>query len=562
MKKLFALAMALCLLLTAIPALALDQHEPTFYEDQMKLLVDNLQTWYEEKYGEGNLVKPFDETVTVHIVNYYTATLETNMATWKEWWGETLENNRYVDACKRALNIEIVYDWMKIDSDYDAQLRLEITANKIPDMFLVRKQDDLMQLAEAEVIMPVDEVIEKYFTTHQKGVINSDGGKMLEKATYDGKAYGIPRSISDTDTFSYLWLRKDWMEKLNLKAPKTFEDLKNIMKAFKEANLDGADKMYGLLMDKSLYYATRGIFAGFKAYPEFWVNDNETLVWGGTQETVKDALRWLHELYVEGYIDPEFITQTNSDASAVILNGQAGILYGGHWQNGTFQKMWDKDHTVDSMSVELPSADGTPVHQYLNTNQRGWLAINANYEHPEVAGMIAALCDFTFISGITNGTWWFSNDGAQNLEPFQASVSSWDNYNTYLNLLERFKTGDDSVLVAKGITYWSNLTTGTEASQWNWAHMFGDGPDTPMVVLGNAINDNRINYDAFLGAQSELMQDRWSTIKDEQLKMFIKIIIGEEDVDKGFASWLKTFDAMGGTQITEEVNDWYQNSKK
>lgn len=352
------------------------------------------------------------------------------------------------------------------------------------------------------------------------------------------------------------------MEKLNLEAPKTFEDLKNIMKAFKEANLDGADKMYGLLMDKSLYYATRGIFAGFKAYPEFWVNDNETLVWGGTQETVKDALRWLHELYVEGYIDPEFITQTNSDASAVILNGQAGILYGGHWQNGTFQKMWDKNHTVDSMSVELPSADGTPVHQYLNTNQRGWLAINANYEHPEVAGMIAALCDFTFISGITNGTWWFSNDGAQNLEPFQASVSSWDNYNTYLNLLERFKTGDDSVLVAKGITYWSNLTTGTEASQWNWAHMFGDGPDTPMVVLGNAINDNRIDYDAFLGAQSELMQDRWSTIKDEQLKMFIKIIIGEEDVDKGFASWLKTFDAMGGTQITEEVNDWYQNSKK
>ena len=53
MKKLFALAMALCLLLTAIPALALDQHEPTFYEDQMKLLVDNLQTWYEENTAKA-----------------------------------------------------------------------------------------------------------------------------------------------------------------------------------------------------------------------------------------------------------------------------------------------------------------------------------------------------------------------------------------------------------------------------------------------------------------------------------------------------------------------------
>ena len=119
MKKLVTLVMILCLMLTAIPSLAVDEHPPEYYEEQVQLLVDNLQSWYEENYGEGHLVEPFEEPVTVRVVNYYSATLETNMATWNDWWGETLENNRFSDAIKRALNIDVEYMWLKDGSDYD-----------------------------------------------------------------------------------------------------------------------------------------------------------------------------------------------------------------------------------------------------------------------------------------------------------------------------------------------------------------------------------------------------------------------------------------------------------
>ena len=197
---------------------------------------------------------------------------------------------------------------------------------------------------------------------------------------------------------------------------------------------------------------------------------------------------------------------------------------------------------------------------YTLPYKRGWIVINKNYEHPEVAAKIRALCTFVAQGGICDGTWWFSNDSAQNLEPFQASVSSWDNYNTYLNLLECYDAGGDtSVLRAKAVTYWNNLTTGN--SIWNWEHMFGNGPYTPMVVLRDAIENDRIRYDGFLGAQNEFMQDRWTTIKDEQLTAFTKIIIGEVGVDEGFDNWLKTFDSMGGTQITNDVNEWYTQSQ-
>ena len=563
MKRILTLALALCLSLILVTALAVDQHDKDFFDTQVQLLADNLQKFYEENYGEGELVAPYDEPVEVTIVNYYNTNLETNMATWTDWWGETLENNRYVAAAEKALNIKIKYLWLKNDADkgYEKQLRLAITAGEIPDMFIVTNQNDLVQLAESGLIMPVDDVVYKYFTTWDKQIQSSDGGKLYEMAMYDGQCYGIPCNISDTDTFSYIWLRKDWMDKLNLEAPKTMDDLRNIMLAFKEAKLGGSENTYGMVIDKDLYYSTRGLFAGYGAYPEFWVEDESgNLVWGGTQENVKKALSFLNGLYNDGLLDKEFITQSNTDAKALMFNSQAGILYAGHWLAHDLQKLHDNDPESEWICVALPSETGAPVEQYLTPVKRGWIVINESYEHPEVAAKIRALCTFAAQGGICDGTWWFSNDQAQALEPFQASVSSWDNYNTYLNLLECYdKGGDTSVLRAKAITYWNNLTSG--ASIWAWEHMFGNGEYTPMVVLRDAIENERIHYDGYLGAQNEFMQDRWSVIKDEQLTAFTKIIIGEVGVEEGFADWLKTFDSMGGTQITRDVNEWYAQSK-
>ncbi len=507
MKRFLSLALALILCLTAATALAVDEHDKDYFDTQVQLLADNLQKFFEENYGEGDLVAPYDEPVEVTIVNYYNTALETNMSTWNQWWGETLENNRYVVAAEKALNIKIKYMWLKNDADngYVNQLRYAITAGEIPDMFVVNNQNDLMQLAESELIIPVDEVVDKYFTTWDKEIQNSDGGMLYEMAKYDGQCYGIPCNISDTDTFSYIWLRKDWMEQLNLETPKTMEDLKNIMLKFQEAKLGGNDNTYGMIIDKDLYYSTRGLFAGFGAYPEFWVEGEDgSLVWGGTQENVKQALSYLNELYTAGLLDKEFITQSGTDAKALMLNSQVGVIYAGHWLAHDLQKLNENDPDSDWICVPLPSQTGDPVTQYLTPNKRGWIVINKDYEHPEVAAKIRALCTFAAQGGICDGTWWFSNDQAQVLQPFQASVSSWDNYNTYMNLLECYDNGGDtSVLRGKAVTYWNNLHAGS--SIWAWEHMFGDGANTPMVILRDAIENDRIRYDGFLGAQNEFI---------------------------------------------------------
>ena len=66
MKRILTLALALCLSLILVTALAVDQHDKDYFDTQVQLLADNLQKFYEENYGEGDLVAPYDLSL-IHI---------------------------------------------------------------------------------------------------------------------------------------------------------------------------------------------------------------------------------------------------------------------------------------------------------------------------------------------------------------------------------------------------------------------------------------------------------------------------------------------------------------
>ena len=51
-----------------------------------------------------------------------------------------------------------------------------------------------------------------------------------------------------------------------------------------------------------------------------------------------------------------------------------------------------------------------------------------------------------------------------------------------------------------------------------------------------------------------------STLKDLQDEVFTKIILNEAEVDE-FDKFLSDFNALGGKDITEEVNEWYASVK-
>ena len=530
------------------------------YKEKLSYLEQNIGPYFAGS-GETEKITKYDEPISVSVTNWETPTMESAMTKFGTMYGESFDANRWTDAMKRVFNIDVNYKWWSPDADYNSKLRLDMTANDLPDIFIVRQQNDLIQLAESGAIWDLTDSIDTWGLEIDKEAWESDGGALMEMASVDGRIYGLPSSVSATDNFSYLWLRSDWLSKLNLEIPTTMDELADIIDAFVSADMDenGANDSVGLVLDKTLFYPTKGLFSAFAAYPEVWVESGDGLQWGATTESNKEALTFLANQYAKGNLDKEFITKSNTDALENVLNGKSGVVYGGHWLGHTLGDLHELDANADWISIPLPTGTGEDVHSPLNPTSHGWLVVNSNFDHPEIAFKMRGLHTYT-LKDQNADWWWYEENVTWNFSPVRANVSAFDNLFTYHNLLEAYKNNNDtSVLKAKAVPYWANLHG---ELQWEWELMFGPDENTAMSVLNESYEKDKLFYNAFLGSQSSFMQERWSTIRDEQLIAFTKIIIGEVSVEEGFNTWLQTFNNLGGDKITSEVNEWYKASQK
>jgi putative aldouronate transport system substrate-binding protein len=386
-------------------------------------------------------------------------------------------------------------------------------------------------------------------------------------ATFDGKLYGLPQTWPATDPLSYLWIRADWLKALNLQPPKTMDDLTKIIEAFVNADFDknGVKDTVGIACGKIVIYLNRGIFTGFGAYPDFWVEKNGALVWGGVDENNKKALAFMNDLYKRGYVDKEFVSYTDTDMLEAFINGKCGVFYSPHWYISNTIVLSTIDPNADLWAVPLPTADGKAARSPLNPANVGYTVVNSKFSNPEIALKMFNL--FVFCLEGRDGTWWCFNPpaggtNANDMSSFARIVSPWLNYDAYESLRKSYEAGwDRSLINAAADLYWGPMQN--PETKWGWDRLSSpELPNPAFKRLKEIVDAKSYFYDAFTGMPSTYMQDRWQTIQDEQLVAFTKIITGDLDVNAGFDAWVRTFNSMGGERITREVNDWYKSQRR
>ena len=147
----------------------------------------------------------------------------------------------------------------------------------------------------------------------------------------------VPYADASVESTHYLWIRQDWLDKLQLEPPKTMQDLQNIAEAFTTRDPDGngKDDTYAMAVTKDLYsgaMGTEGFFAGYHSYPNMWVKtDDGTLAWGSVLPETKDALKALADMYAAGELDPEFGIKDGAKVAETIAAGKVGIDFGEQW---------------------------------------------------------------------------------------------------------------------------------------------------------------------------------------------------------------------------------------
>ena len=99
----------------------------------------------------------------------------------------------------------------------------------VPDLVITYDKGTFSKYATQGGLTEVTDLLKQYGPNVTKLL----GPEILSVGQYKGKQYAIPAKRAETGKYAS-FIRQDWLDKLNLQAPKTTDELYNVLKAFKE----------------------------------------------------------------------------------------------------------------------------------------------------------------------------------------------------------------------------------------------------------------------------------------------------------------------------------------
>ena len=211
--------------------------------------------------------------------------------------------------------------------------------------------------------------------------------------TDSGKMYGF-WSFWDNMEGGYadqgLSIRKDFLDKVGMDVPTTYDEWETVLTAFKDK----------LGIEAPFYTSKYGIdhgefMAGFGIAPRFYQVDGK-VKFGPMEDAYKDYLTLLHDWYNKGLLDPDFATRKSTGVAAdndMMLNDKVGSLI--DWgtrmtdayisRGATNPDFWTVAAPQPKLSADAPDPAWREVDNNYRDIQAVCLMVNANSEHLEAA---------------------------------------------------------------------------------------------------------------------------------------------------------------------------------
>lgn len=247
-----------------------------------------------------------------------------------------------VTEAEKMFNVDFDFEIIPI-ADYSTKVSLALnTQTNAPDVILYQStKGENASLALNGAIVPISDYSEwtPNFNARVKEFGLEDAIEELKLA--DGKLYYLPALFDKPFYDGGLILREDFLEAKGLPAPKTFDDLYNILKAYKEEYPDsypltilaGPRVLYRMTMPSFGISLGKNGSSGTNTLS--WDYEKKEYFPGAISEQFRDYVRFFAKLYREGLLDPEMADPIDGDIwSQKMATGKAMATYAYYDQIG------------------------------------------------------------------------------------------------------------------------------------------------------------------------------------------------------------------------------------
>ncbi len=514
----------------------------------------------------------YPETVTVHMGGKMNPNAKIPE-------GMSFDDNSYTRLLKEDLNIEIVYDWVASMSDFDEKTSLCIGSNTVPEIMNVTAAQ-YRALLKYDMIQPLDQYFDDYASDALKSYVDSGGDELMDCITNEnGEIMAIPAPNLTAGGINEMWIRQDWLDKLDLEAPRTWDELAEVAEAFVNQDPDGngEDDTIGILGPGNAdhmnavggnQFGLDPLFSCYQSYPQYWLEGEDGKVeYGSVRPETKSALENISKLYTDGLIDPEMLVR--SDSKEPLLAGKVGIFFGPWWCAYTFADT-TLSGAADWRAYFTPLSEDGKYYTHMAEPTTQYVVASKDCRNPEAAFKIINYLIANEQSWVEEGVS-STEMGTADFYPLYNTYDNADEIKTSYEVLTKYLAGETTIDEVDFSTHKllkSDMEAVTELKKepyddfslenWNLESELAKGnlPRLVAIMVGDAplVNEEYVPVYNMYNGQTETMEAKWANLKKMEEETFAKIIMGKADISE-FDTFVKNWKSQGGDQILKEINE-------
>lgn len=473
-------------------------------------------------------------------------------------------NNPWIDAYNDELGIVITPEWDAGRAN-TISLSEQLAAGVVPDLMPALGRLEFEFIFRLGLAADLTDLLDQYASDLTKDILNSDDGYSLQSSTIDGNIYALPHVYGNTDNIPLMWIRTDWLEKLNLNVPRTAEELVEVLDAF--VNLDpnetGQNDTYGLIGTGSLW-EFGALFNIFGAQPFWsWYYDDDNRLRYSTVSFVpqmKTALTYMQRLYRQGLIYPEFGLLPVDRYYKMFADGKAGVAFEyKYFPTHIINNTPDNLVTAEWQAFTLPvgKASGQPTRPFSYHGPAAYNVVSTRCESPEAAiKMLNLYVDKVYSEERDKYYDLFVKTpegvAVQDMAIIQTYIAN--DLTEYERVALALQNNDPTGLKRAEMEKYNQCKLYLAGDLTQWAEYQYYRPDNATVTaIKYYVNEVTPFFSDYYGDEPISARQYFPMLNNLWLDTCTRIIMGSDDVST-YDNFVRDWYALGGAEAEEEIN--------
>ncbi len=458
---------------------------------------------------------------------------------------------------QKRLNVTIEYIH-PTEGSAKEQFNLMLTSGDIPD-FIVGTFGDYpggrQKAFDDGILVDIKNEIPKYAPDLAK-IYETYPDLLMDVETEEGRQFGAPFLKGDQSIYTFFggFMRKDWLNDLGLQVPETIDEMYTVLKTFKEKKGATAPLTGSVSNIKNNY------FTGAWGINQDHFIENGKVVYGAIDPRFKDYTKTMVKWYKDGILDPEIATNNAKTIDAKFTSNQSGATLGntGSGLGKYLPLMAKKDPKFDLVAAPYMVQKKGDFNPFMPkdgpvVNNGAWNITSSCKNIPE------ALAFLNY--GYTKEGSMLYNFGIEGV-----SYKMENGYPKYTDLVTNNPNGQP--IATMGQMYTRAFKDGPFVQDKRYFEQYMALPQqqeslkvwTKYAEQATKANKNyRGNLTPDEVSQITSKQNEINTYKDE---MFLKWLMGKEDVDATWDKYVEQIKKLGIEDITKIRQNAYDRFVK